>query len=157
MAGERDLLGAQLVRRNDELALLYHKTRLQQSALAQVIPKNGSCAQAACNPVTHGLKGRRTPACADRKHVLLHINPALQTFHFIPTKETATQHASDGSEIMALSACITWLLMCRRVGCGGQRTEGSCTHSDALNLWSVYCTCRAGLKNKHVHHRFCVE
>lgn len=38
MAGERDLLGAQLVRRNDELALLYHKMRLQQSALAQVIP-----------------------------------------------------------------------------------------------------------------------
>ena len=37
MAGERDLLGAQLVRRNDELALLYHKTRLQQSALAQVM------------------------------------------------------------------------------------------------------------------------
>ena len=35
MAGERDLLGAQLVRRNDELALLYHKTRLQQAALAQ--------------------------------------------------------------------------------------------------------------------------
>ncbi len=35
VASERDLLGAQLVRRNDELALLYHKTRLQQAALAQ--------------------------------------------------------------------------------------------------------------------------
>ena len=41
VAGERDLLGAQLVRRNDELALLYHKTRLQQAALAQARTRRG--------------------------------------------------------------------------------------------------------------------
>ena len=50
MAGERDLLGAQLVRRNDELALLYHKTRLQQSALAQVMPRAGLMHQGATTP-----------------------------------------------------------------------------------------------------------
>ena len=41
VASERDLLGAQLVRRNDELALLYHKTRLQQAALAQARARPG--------------------------------------------------------------------------------------------------------------------
>ena len=30
---ERDILGTQLVRRNDELALLHEKTKLQQSTL----------------------------------------------------------------------------------------------------------------------------
>lgn len=31
--GERDILGTQLVRRNDELALLYEKIKIQQSTL----------------------------------------------------------------------------------------------------------------------------
>ncbi len=33
MINERDILGTQLIRRNDELALLYEKLRIQQSAL----------------------------------------------------------------------------------------------------------------------------
>ncbi|KAI8476303.1 MAG: flagellar associated protein [Monoraphidium minutum] len=33
--GERDILGSQLIRRNDELALLYEKVKLQASALAR--------------------------------------------------------------------------------------------------------------------------
>ena len=33
MTTERDILGTQLVRRNDELALLHEKTKLQQSTL----------------------------------------------------------------------------------------------------------------------------
>lgn len=32
---DRDVLGSQLVRRNDELALLYEKIRLQQSTISQ--------------------------------------------------------------------------------------------------------------------------
>jgi len=32
---ERDILGTQLVRRNDELALLYEKIKIQQSTLAK--------------------------------------------------------------------------------------------------------------------------
>ena len=31
--GERDILGTQLIRRNDELALLYEKIKIQQSTL----------------------------------------------------------------------------------------------------------------------------
>lgn len=33
MISERDILGTQLVRRNDELALLYEKIKIQQSTL----------------------------------------------------------------------------------------------------------------------------
>jgi hypothetical protein len=33
--GERDVLGSQLIRRNDELALLYEKAKLQGAALAR--------------------------------------------------------------------------------------------------------------------------
>lgn len=33
MISERDILGTQLVRRNDELALLYEKIKIQQSVL----------------------------------------------------------------------------------------------------------------------------
>lgn len=33
MINERDILGAQLIRRNDELALLYEKIKIQQSTL----------------------------------------------------------------------------------------------------------------------------
>lgn len=33
MIGERDILGTQLIRRNDELALLYEKIKIQQSTL----------------------------------------------------------------------------------------------------------------------------
>ena len=33
---ERDILGTQLVRRNDELALLYEKIKIQQSTLNKV-------------------------------------------------------------------------------------------------------------------------
>ena len=33
MISERDILGIQLVRRNDELALLYEKIKIQQSTL----------------------------------------------------------------------------------------------------------------------------
>jgi hypothetical protein len=33
--GERDILGSQLIRRNDELALLYEKVKLQGAALAR--------------------------------------------------------------------------------------------------------------------------
>ena len=33
MLAERDVIGSQLVRRNDELALLYEKIRLQQATL----------------------------------------------------------------------------------------------------------------------------
>ena len=33
MINERDILGTQLIRRNDELALLYEKLRIQDSAL----------------------------------------------------------------------------------------------------------------------------
>ena len=33
--GDRDMLGTQLVRRNDELALLYEKLRLQEATIAQ--------------------------------------------------------------------------------------------------------------------------
>ena len=35
MGGERDALGAQLVRRNEELRLLYEKIKIQQSTLAK--------------------------------------------------------------------------------------------------------------------------
>ena len=35
MLRDRDVLGSQLVRRNDELALLYEKIRLQQSTISQ--------------------------------------------------------------------------------------------------------------------------
>ena len=35
MISERDILGTQLVRRNDELALLYEKIKIQQSTLAK--------------------------------------------------------------------------------------------------------------------------
>src|SRR5690606_21120079 len=35
VVNERDILGTQLIRRNDELALLYEKLRIQQSALRQ--------------------------------------------------------------------------------------------------------------------------
>ena len=33
MINERDILGTQLIRRNDELALLYEKIKIQQSTL----------------------------------------------------------------------------------------------------------------------------
>jgi hypothetical protein len=33
--GERDILGSQLIRRNDELALLYEKVKLQAAALSR--------------------------------------------------------------------------------------------------------------------------
>ena len=33
MINERDILGTQLIRRNDELALLYEKLRVQESSL----------------------------------------------------------------------------------------------------------------------------
>ncbi len=33
MTNERDLLGTQLIRRNDELALLHEKARIQQYAI----------------------------------------------------------------------------------------------------------------------------
>ena len=33
MIGERDILGTQLVRRNDEVALLYEKIKIQQSTM----------------------------------------------------------------------------------------------------------------------------
>jgi hypothetical protein len=33
---ERDILGTQLIRRNDELALLYEKLKIQQSTLRKV-------------------------------------------------------------------------------------------------------------------------
>lgn len=33
--GDRDMTGTQLVRRNDELALLYEKMRLQEATIAQ--------------------------------------------------------------------------------------------------------------------------
>jgi hypothetical protein len=32
---ERDILGTQLIRRNDELALLYEKVKIQQSTLSR--------------------------------------------------------------------------------------------------------------------------
>ena len=32
---ERDILGSQLIRRNDELALLYEKIKIQQSTLSK--------------------------------------------------------------------------------------------------------------------------
>lgn len=35
MINERDILGTQLVRRNDELALLYEKIKIQQSTLSK--------------------------------------------------------------------------------------------------------------------------
>ena len=35
MMGERDILGTQLVRRNDELGLLYEKVKLQASTLTR--------------------------------------------------------------------------------------------------------------------------
>ncbi len=35
MINERDILGTQLIRRNDELALLYEKLRIQDSALTR--------------------------------------------------------------------------------------------------------------------------
>ena len=35
MISERDILGTQLVRRNDELALLYEKIKIQQSTLGK--------------------------------------------------------------------------------------------------------------------------
>merc|ERR1719253_1487658 len=35
VVGERDILGAQLIRRNEELALLYEKIKIQQSTLAK--------------------------------------------------------------------------------------------------------------------------
>lgn len=35
VVSERDILGTQLIRRNDELALLYEKIRIQQSTLAK--------------------------------------------------------------------------------------------------------------------------
>lgn len=35
MLGERDILGTQLIRRNDELALLYEKVKIQQSTLSR--------------------------------------------------------------------------------------------------------------------------
>ena len=35
MINERDILGTQLIRRNDELALLYEKIKIQQSTLRQ--------------------------------------------------------------------------------------------------------------------------
>ena len=36
MINERDILGTQLIRRNDELALLYEKLKIQQSTLKKV-------------------------------------------------------------------------------------------------------------------------
>lgn len=35
IANERDILGTQLVRRNDELALLYEKLKIQQTTLSK--------------------------------------------------------------------------------------------------------------------------
>lgn len=35
VVNERDILGTQLIRRNDELALLYEKIKIQQSTLAK--------------------------------------------------------------------------------------------------------------------------
>lgn len=35
---ERDILGTQLIRRNDELALLYEKIKIQQSTLNKGVP-----------------------------------------------------------------------------------------------------------------------
>lgn len=39
VVGERDMLGSQLVRQNDEVALLHQKIRLQQAALQQVLSR----------------------------------------------------------------------------------------------------------------------
>ena len=35
VVGERDILGTQLIRRNDELSLLYEKVRIHQATLAK--------------------------------------------------------------------------------------------------------------------------
>ncbi len=50
--GERDILGTQLIRRNDELALLYEKIKIQQSTLnkgqLQYRDRSASCITVYC-------------------------------------------------------------------------------------------------------------
>lgn len=43
MINERDILGTQLIRRNDELALLYEKIKIQQSTLNKGMMTIGLC------------------------------------------------------------------------------------------------------------------
>lgn len=44
---ERDILGTQLIRRNDELALLYEKLKIQQSTLKKVTRRHRELSLAA--------------------------------------------------------------------------------------------------------------
>ena len=54
--GEQDILGTQLIRRNDELALLYEKIKIQQSTLnkgqLQYRDRSASCITVYCLPST---------------------------------------------------------------------------------------------------------
>ena len=57
--GERDILGTQLIRRNDELALLYEKGKIQQSTLSRgQIQYRDRCAGDLC-----GSKDMRSTGC----------------------------------------------------------------------------------------------
>ena len=56
--GERDILGTQLIRRNDELALLYEKIKIQQSTLNKgQLQYRDRCGLSACSfcPFHSGL------------------------------------------------------------------------------------------------------
>ena len=53
--GERDILGTQLIRRNDELALLYEKIKIQKSTLT----KGGTDR----HTYSHMCNFHRQPAC----------------------------------------------------------------------------------------------
>lgn len=65
--GERDILGTQLIRRNDELALLYEKVKIQQSTLSRgQIQYRDRCA--AC--FTDGLPSKGLPATTCARQLL---------------------------------------------------------------------------------------
>ena len=61
MINERDILGTQLIRRNDELALLYEKMKTQQRTISKVFGASKATARA---PSRARLGQAPTPAAA---------------------------------------------------------------------------------------------
>ncbi len=94
---DRDVLGSQLVRRNDELALLYEKIRLQQSTISQ-----GNAAYR-CAPVPYTKNGHVAlvllQASNGWKSVQESIEPPCRASigHFLGRASAAELHAMHAS------------------------------------------------------------
>lgn len=82
MIGERDILGTQLIRRNDELALLYEKIKIQQSTLN----KGQLQYRDRCGPCMYPLLSLTPIAASAWKQIVANVPICQGLFH--------NQHAS---------------------------------------------------------------